>query len=93
MEYSPTNLRLQGSRQSTKKAIKKKEVNIGRYPFSQTWLNYANKILSPWQSGFRQNHSTMSSLISNTDSWLVNIDAGLINEVIFLYLRNSLGPE
>ena len=51
-------------------------------------INYlnANKILNPCQSGFSQNHSTMSSLISNTDSWLVNVDAGLINGVIFLDL-------
>ena len=31
----------------------------------------------------------MSSLISNTDSWLVNMDAGLINGVIFLDLRKA----
>ena len=49
----------------------------------------ANKILSPCQSGFHQNHSTISSLISNTDSWLVNMDAGLINGVIFLDLRKA----
>ena len=51
-------------------------------------INYlnANKILNPCQSGFRQNHSTMSSLISNT---LVNMDAGLINGVIFLDLRKA----
>ena len=54
-------------------------------------INYlnANKILNPCQSGFRQNHSTLSSLISNTDSWLVNMDAGLINGVIFLDLRKA----
>jgi hypothetical protein len=38
----------------------------------------ANDILSPCQSGFRQNHSTMSSLLSNSNSWLVNMDAGLV---------------
>jgi hypothetical protein len=48
------------------------------------YLN-ANDILS--QSGFRQNHSTMSSLLSNSDSWLVNMDAGLVNGVVFLDLR------
>jgi hypothetical protein len=35
-----------------------------------------NDILSPCQSGFRQSQSTMSSLLSNSDSWLVNMDAG-----------------
>jgi hypothetical protein len=55
------------------------------------YLN-ANDILSPCQSGFRQNHSTMSSLLSNSDSWLVNMDAGLVNGVVFLDLRKE-GPE
>ena len=48
-----------------------------------------NGILSPCQSGFRQNHSTMPSLLSNSDSWLVNIDAGLVNGVVFLDLRKA----
>ena len=52
------------------------------------YLN-ANDILSPCQSGFRQNHSTMSSLLSNSDSWLVNMDAGLVNGVVFLDLRKA----
>jgi hypothetical protein len=52
------------------------------------YLN-ANDILSPCQSGFRQNHSTMSSLLSNSDSWLVNMDAGLVNGVVFLDLREA----
>ncbi|CAB4003657.1 Hypothetical predicted protein [Paramuricea clavata] len=52
------------------------------------YLN-ANDILSPCQPGFRQNHSTMSSLLSNSDSWLVNMDAGLVNGVVFLDLRNA----
>ena len=51
---------------------------------------FIHKILSPCQSGFRQDHPTMSSLISNRDSWLVNIDAGLINGVMFLDLRKAL---
>ena len=52
------------------------------------YLN-ANDILSPCQSGFRQDHSTMSSLLSNSDSWLVNMDAGLVNGVVFLDLRKA----
>jgi hypothetical protein len=52
------------------------------------YLN-ANDILSPCQSGFRQNHSTKSSLLSNSDSWLVNMDAGLVNGVVFLHLRKA----
>jgi hypothetical protein len=52
------------------------------------YLN-ANDILSLFQSGFRQNHSTMSSLLSNSDSWLVNMDAVLVNGVVFLDLRKA----
>ena len=40
-------------------------------------------------SGFRQNHSSMSSLLSNNDSWLVNMDAGLVNGVVFLDLLKA----
>ena len=37
-------------------------------------------------SGFRKVHSTTTSLLENTDSWLLNVDAGLINGVLFLGL-------
>ncbi|CAB4040007.1 Hypothetical predicted protein, partial [Paramuricea clavata] len=45
-----------------------------------------NKILSSCQSGFRKGHSTTSALLENTDSWLLNMDAGRINGVLFLDL-------
>jgi hypothetical protein len=98
-------LRWQEFHQFIKKVIKKKGVIIYRYLFFQLSLNYsrssyayvkltdylnANDILSPCQSGFRQNHSKMSSLLSNSDSWLVNMDAGLVNGVVFLDLRNLI---
>ena len=31
----------------------------------------------------------MSSLLSNSDSWLVNMDAGLVNGVVFIDLRKA----
>ena len=42
-----------------------------------------NNILSSCQSGFRKNYSTASALLANTDSWLLNMDAGMINGVLF----------
>ena len=45
-----------------------------------------NNIMSSCQSGFRKNYSTASALLANTDSWLLNMDAGMINGVLFLDL-------
>ena len=45
-----------------------------------------NSILSPCQSGFRKGHSTTTALLENTDSWLLNMDSGLLNGVLFLDL-------
>ena len=45
-----------------------------------------NKMLSSCQSGFRNGHSTTSALLENTDSWLLNMDTGRINGVLFLHL-------
>jgi hypothetical protein len=45
-----------------------------------------NSILSPCQSGFRKGHSTTTALLENTDSWLLNMDSGLVNGVLFLDL-------
>ena len=53
--------------------------------------NYLNKnyILTPFQSGFRKGHSTSTSLLKTTNTWLVNMDQGLINGIIFLDLKNA----
>ena len=48
-----------------------------------------HQILTKFQSGFRKGHSTTSSLLSTTNSWLVNMDAGLINGVLFLDLKKE----
>ncbi len=42
--------------------------------------------MSPCQSGFRKGHSTTTALLENTDSWLLNMDSGLVNGVLFLDL-------
>ncbi|CAB3979722.1 Hypothetical predicted protein [Paramuricea clavata] len=41
------------------------------------------------QSGFRQYHSTETTLLDSTSEWLGNMDKGLINEVLFLDLKKA----
>ena len=49
-----------------------------------------NDILSNCQSGFRQIHSTLSSLLEATNDWRsLNIDQGLINAVVFIDLAKA----
>jgi hypothetical protein len=48
-----------------------------------------NNILSGNQFGFRKSHSTVTSLLNATSNWLLNIDKGLINGVLFLDLRKA----
>ena len=48
-----------------------------------------NKVLTQFQSGFRKGHSTCTSLLSTTNNWLINMDRGLINGVIFLDLKKA----
>ena len=49
-----------------------------------------NKVLTENQSGFRLNHSTETTLLHITNSWLANMDKGLINGVVFLDLKRHL---
>ena len=46
-----------------------------------------NQILTKFQSGFREGHSTTTFLLSSTNSWLINMDSGFINRVLFLDLK------
>ena len=48
-----------------------------------------NEILTDYQSGFRKGYSTCSSLLRTTNDWLVNMDKGLINGVVFLDLKKA----
>ena len=48
-----------------------------------------NEILTDYQSGFRKGYSTCSSSLRTTNDWLVNMDKGLINGVVFLDLKKA----
>ena len=48
-----------------------------------------NCIISPYQSGFRSLHFTVTALLEATDSWAMNIDRGLVNAVVFLDLKKA----
>ena len=46
-----------------------------------------NKLFTKYQSGFRIGYSASTALLSVTNEWLCNIDKGLINGVLFFYLK------
>ena len=48
-----------------------------------------NGILVEQQSGFRQQHSTETALLSSTNEWLFNMDRGLLSGVLFLDLKKA----
>ena len=48
-----------------------------------------HQILSPFQCGFRKNHSTESAAISFTDSIRREIDQGLLTGAVFIDLRKA----
>ena len=48
-----------------------------------------NNILIDQQSGFRPKHSTETALISSTNEWLLNMDKGFVNGVLFLDLKKA----
>ena len=50
-----------------------------------------HQIISKFQSGFRASHSTEILLLQVTNNWLRNMDAGLINGVLFLDLKKAFG--
>ena len=48
-----------------------------------------NNIISSKQSGFRSLHSTETAILDSTNQWLMNMDLGLINGVLFLDLKKG----
>ena len=48
-----------------------------------------NGLLNNCQSGFLSLHSTLATLLQTNDNWCVNIDRGLLNDVIFIGLKKA----
>ena len=48
-----------------------------------------NNIIVKQQSGFRKCHSTETALLHITDQYLLNMDKGLLNGVLFLDLKKA----
>ena len=66
----------------------KEPKSTGVYNQLISYIN-ENNILTNSQFGFRKSHSTTTSLLKSTNKWLLNIDKGLINGVLFLDLRKA----
>ena len=49
----------------------------------------SNNLLSDRQFGFRQFHSTASTLLDSTSEWFINMDRGKINIAVFLDLQKA----
>ena len=48
-----------------------------------------NKYLSKYQSGFRKFHSTVTSMLRNSNDWLLNMDRGNYNGVVFFDIKKA----
>ena len=48
-----------------------------------------NNVIAKNQSGFRAQHSTETTLLHSRNSWLVNMDKGLINGILSLDLKKD----
>ena len=48
-----------------------------------------NKYLSKYQSGFRKCHSTVTSMLRNSNDWLFNMDRGNYNGVVFFDIKKA----
>jgi sarcosine oxidase/L-pipecolate oxidase len=65
--------------------------SFGRLVYDQfyTYLTDNQLIGNPYQSGFRSNYSTLTSLLEATNNSCVNIDRGLLNGVVFIDLKKA----
>ena len=48
-----------------------------------------NKYLLQYQSGFRKFHSTITAMLKNSNDWLLNMDKGLYNGVVFFDIKKA----
>ena len=64
--------------------------SFGRLVYDQFYTYLTdNQLINPYQSGFRSNYSTLTSLLEATNNWCVNIDRGLLNGVVFIDLKKA----
>ena len=50
----------------------------------------AGNLLTDSQSGFKPNHSTCTALMSAVHLWLINMDAGKLNGIVFIDLKKAV---
>ena len=48
-----------------------------------------NKYLSQYQSGVRKFHSTITAMLKNSNDWLLNMDKGPYNGVVFFDIKKA----
>ena len=58
------------------------------YDHLSSYIN-KNDIICKQQSGFRPNDSTETALLNCTNQWLLNMDKGVINGVLFLDFKKA----
>ena len=48
-----------------------------------------HKYLLQYQPGFRKFHSTITAMLKISNDWLLNMDKGLYNRVVFFYIKKA----
>ena len=69
---------------STVAKIFEKLISVQLYEYLEN-----NAILASQQSGFRKKFSTETAMLDVTNKWLINMDRGYLNGVIFLDLKKA----
>ena len=69
---------------STLAKILQKLISLQLYEYLEN-----NRILASNQFGFRKKFSTETAMLNVTNKWLINIDRGFLNGVIFLDLKKA----
>ena len=64
-------------------------IDLGWIGFGSDFLNDNSIIITNQPSGFRPLHSTQTTVLQSANQCLVNMDDGLINDFLFLDLKNA----
>ena len=63
---------------------------FGRLVYDQlSYFMEQHKYLSQYQSGFRKFHSTITAMLKNSNDWLLNMDKGSYNGVVFFDIKKA----